>query len=472
MVRLLEAVGRYFVQKKVTLISWTAHSCMWGMTFALTLIGMLQSPVQGFDKPENWFPPALVTYEFAIGEPLGVSSGDFNGDGVLDLVLFTAVGGPRTLFDAPTTDSKINFYLLHGEPEGWGDPLLIGTLPVPERYLFSGIGIPGIDLDLDGNLDVVNILTLASGFPLEFKISDLETYLIILWGSRHASGFILDQMRLNVGLLPPVSLTAGDFDADGLVDLAFPDSQRLAIQVLYNRGNRLWSDPYLVSVAMPEDECIALPVGCISGSFDKTKKGDQLAVLSTCIVNQDNFKQVLRFLLPQDEKRWERSPLFPTGQQLWEKFEDAVGTLILNDFDSDGCADLLLVEKMKNIFLSKGEIFPEFMGIYLLPCPRLDRFEPLKYIDAVPFGLIISAEYDPAFGWRIVTLRSDMTAIDVLHLPKEGGWSRATTLSVRGHHIVAALLIHRGDKRELVVVSSLGLPSGVTLVNVITRRVQ
>ena len=471
--RLQEVFGR----SCSSVISKTAHFCMWVIIFVFPLISALQMSVQGFDKPENWFPPTLITYEFAIGEPQSVIPGDFNADGILDFVLLTAVGSPRALFDVPNfrinfyLPHTINFYLFHGKPEGWGEPLLIGALSMPERWLFSSVSIPGIDLDSDGNLDGVVILTFAPGSPLEFEFSDLENYLIILWGSRDTSGFTLDHMRLNVGLLPPQSLAAGDFNADGLVDLAFPDSQRLAIQVLYNRGKRLWSDPYLVSVAMPEDECVALPVGCVSGSFEENKKGDQLAVLSICIIGQNNFKQVLRFLLPQDEERWERSRLFPTGQQVWEKFEDAVGTLMLHDFDGDGCADLLLIEKMKDPCLLKDENFPEFMKIYLLSCPRSDRFENLKYIDAELFGPIVSAEYDPAFGWRIVTLPIDLTAINVLHLPKEGGWSRATALYVRGH-IITAFLIHRGDKRELVVVSSLDLQSGVTLVNVITRRVQ
>jgi len=463
MVRLQKVFGK----KKGTLIFGTARAFI----FAFTMISILQSSVQGFDKPENWFPPTLVTYEFAIGEPRGVIPGDFDGDGNIDLVLLTAIGGPKTFFDVPQTDSAINFYLLR-RSEGWREPVHIAALPIPKRYLLSGTAIPGTDLDSDGNLDVAAILTFAFGSPAEFSFNNLETYLIILWGCQDTRGFTLDHMRLNVGLLPPSSLIGGDFNADDLVDLAFADPQRLAIQVLYNRGNRLWSDPYLVSVAMPDDECIAIPVGCVSGVFDKTKKGDQLAVLSVCMINQENFKQVLRFLLPHDEERWEHSPLFLIGQQLWAKFEDAGGILMASDFDGDGCSDLLFAEKMENAFLRKDDKYSlDLMKIYLFTCPQLNGFENSRHIGVMPFGSFLSAEYDSIFGWRIVALRSDRNAIDVLHVSKEGREFQVTPLSVRGY-IMAAVLIPREDRREVVVVSSLDLRSGVTLVNVITRRAQ
>lgn len=463
MVRLQKVFGK----KKGTLIFGTARSFI----FAFTMISILQSSVQGFDKPENWFPPTLVTYEFAIGEPGGVNFGDFDGDGNIDLVLLTTVGEPKTFFDVPQTDSAINFYLLRGS-EGWREPVHIATLPIPERYPVSGTAILATDLDSDGNPDVATILTFAFGSPAEFSFDNLESYLIVLWGSQYTSNFILDQMRLNVGLLPPVSLTAGDFNADGLVDLAFPDSQRLAIQVLYNRGKRLWSDPHLVSVAMPDDECIAIPAGCASGSFDKTKKGDQLVVLSACMTDQENFKLVLRFLLPHDEEQWECSPLFPVGQQLWEKFSDVGGTFMVGDFDGDGCSDLLFAEKMENTFLRKDDKYsPDLMKIYLFACPQLSGFENPRHIGVMPCGGFFSAVYDPAFGWRIVAARIDRQAIDVLHVSKEGKEFRVTPLSVRGY-IVDAVLISREDRREVVMVSSLDLQSGVTLVNVITRRAQ
>ncbi|MEN3010522.1 MAG: hypothetical protein ABDI20_06040 [Candidatus Bipolaricaulaceae bacterium] len=435
------------------------------VVFIFVFFSATTQTVRAFDNIEDWFPPALFTYPLAIGEPLGVICRNCDSQGIPDVIIFTAVGGPKTFFDLPTEDSMVHFYLLLGKPEGWGEPLLVGQFPIPKRQVFSLTAIPGSDLDSDGFLDMAMILTVTPGSLAHLDLRETESYLVILWGCQDGVSFEMDFMQVELGLLPFISLAAGDFNADGLVDLAFTDPQRLALQVLYNQGGRRWSDPSLVSLSGEEDYHL-VPVMCVRGRFDG-ESGDDLAVLSIG-VRKKEFNQVLVFLSLRDGQRWERSPLFPLGSKPFSRFIDAVGSLIAGDYDGDHHDDLLFTMKMM-----EEPAFPphlDIMAFYVLLGPTWDNPGSPRFIGAMPLGFPIFTKYDPTFGWRMVSMRMDGSALDVLHIYKDGGQA-AAALSVPGH-LAGAWLVVRNEKREIIAVSSVDLQSGITLFNVITRRSQ
>ncbi|MEN3010657.1 MAG: hypothetical protein ABDI20_06800 [Candidatus Bipolaricaulaceae bacterium] len=436
-----------------------------GLFIVLFLAVMPNSRVQAFDKPMDWFPPALLTYPLVIGEPLSVIPRYFGNQGIPDVIVFTSTGAPKTFFDLPAEDSAVRFYLLRGEPEGWGEPLFVGQLSIPNRQVISGIASPGVDLDSDGVLDVVAILTVFRGSFAQLDLDETETYMVILWGYPDYIGFEAKFMPLETGLIPPTSVVAGDFNSDGLVDLAFTDPQRLALQVLYNLGGRRWSEPYHVGLADGDNDCLPIPIGCVCGRFSGGK-GQDLAVLAIC-AKGEKFRQMLAFLNLQDDQRWKRSPLFPLGPELFENIQDAFGALIVGDYDGDECNDLLFTAKLK----LEGTPFMQrlnLMAIYMLPCPSWKKVDNPRLISAMPSGHLIFVENDLSFGWRIVSLRDEGSHIDVLHIFNDGRHLNAA-LSVPGY-IAGAWVVARGERREIIVVSSQDLQSGITLFNVITRR--
>lgn len=471
--------GRFMCMGRVTKplkrrLNWyvLAHALVFS---SITLV---QSNAWAFDKPENWIPPVLVTYQFAIGEPIGVVAGDFNADGIPDLVVITDVN-PPTYFEPPSADYAVKFYLLYGTEDSWGEPILIGTFPAPERYLFSGAITSGLDLDGDGNQEVVAVLTLASGSPAALtNLENLETRLIILWGESHGR-FTMVNMRADVGLIPPTSIVHGDFNGDGLVDLAYNDPQNLAIRILYNRGERRLSDPHLVKVVperAAEDDCILLPMSIAVGGLDPSRRGDDIAVLGPCVLDQDNYKQALRFLFSWEEDRWELSPLVPTGP-VRKSFTDGLGDLMISDFDADGCIDALFTQKVFFPVAEGNPPLPTFMTIYLMPCAGRGKSDALVYVGTITWGALLFVERDRNTGWKVVAWSPEVNAVTVAHIDVRDGSITSTAIPVRGYGIGGplvqqggGLVVQRGDTQEIVVVSSLDLRSGITLLSVIRRQ--
>jgi len=435
---------------------------------ALVAVALVLVGVAGASGPlnlEDWFPPELVTVQLPIGEPKGLAVGDFNGDGLPDLFLITEVNRPDVFLGVPNPDYELRFYLLPGEEEGWGEPILVGTLPLPGFYLWLSDVCSGVDLDGDGNEDLVALLTF-SPVPEPSAVLDPKTFqtdLFLFWG--HGDGtFTVERMRdLPVGLLPPAGIVAGDFNADGLVDLAYDDPQNLAIHLLYNLGGRRFSSPHIVVVGQEEDECIPLPGQLRVARLDEAREGDDIVVGGACIFSQDDYRQFIRGLISCGESCWELSPLVLIGPRK-SKITDVRGDFMVGDFNGDGHADVVFTQGLL-LFEQHAA-----MEIYLMPGDGRGGFGPPVFLDGMTQGSLLSVERTPDGGWEVIALSGEIKGAVVLRIKGDGISSSSASIPVIGFAI-DGIVVDRAGGREIVVVSSLGLPeSEVTLLNVVRRR--
>lgn len=443
----------------------------------LVAVCLVEPTAEAFDRPNDWLPPALVTSRLDIGEPVGLLAGDFNGDGITDLIIITDLNRPA-FFEPPSRDYAVRYFLLPGAEHGWQEAVLVGTFEAPGRYLFAHAIASGVDIDGDGNQDVAAVLTFAGGAPAGLEVDTLETHLLIMWGDGHGS-FVMDHRRVEAGLLPPMSILLGDLDGDGRGDLAYNDPQNLAIRVLHNQGHRVWSGPHTVEVAGAEgapieDECILIPMTCAIGRVDPTLTRDTVAVVGPCLTDRGDYVQALRFLVSCGEDCWDLSPLVQTGP-VSTSFDTALGHIMVGDVDGDGCEDVVFTRRI--FFPEEGskQVIPPLMGVYLMPCGRRPGLEPPTELGAVHSGgfffarALLAIDRTPDGLWRIVALDRDQNSVGVLHVQGESGGLISTSIPVRGV-VVDGVVIERDDRREIVVVASLDLRSGITLLNVVTRR--
>jgi uncharacterized protein (TIGR03437 family) len=152
--------------------------------------------------------PAILAASPVFASPYqGLSVGDLNGDGILDLVTAnpdtSAVGYGAT---------SLSVYLGHGD----------GTFAAPVVYLSSGtsgtaVGMTIVDVNGDGNADLVTVYQApVSGTVQVFP--------------GNGDGTLQPAAAYDMGFLP-FSLAVADFNGDGKIDLAIPSGSS-AIEVL------------------------------------------------------------------------------------------------------------------------------------------------------------------------------------------------------------------------------------------------
>jgi hypothetical protein len=435
----------------------------------LTLVGVLGagSPL---DLLEDWVLPEIVTVKLAIGEPKALAAGDFDGDGLPDLFLITDANRPDVLFGVPNPDYEVRFYLLRGqEAGGWAEPILVTTLPAPGSFLYMSSISPAVDIDGDGNVDLAVVLTFFPIVqrPAVFDVANRQTDLVVFWGQ--GTTFQVEQTAdLEVGMLPPTGIVSGDFNGDGLTDLAYPDPQNLTVHVLYNLGGRRLSEPHIVPVGQEGDECIPLPTALRATSLAETSKGDAIVVAGPCVFGQDDLGQFIRTLISCGDGCWELSSLVLTGLRTGDLTE-ALADFIVADFNGDGHTDLLLSQAL---FLERQEgepLPPAAMGLYLLSGDGRGGFGPPVFVGGMARGGLLFAERDPDAGWEVIALSAKTDKVIVLRTTANGSRTATTSIPVRGY-VVDGAVLDRPGSREIVVISSLDLESEVTLLNVVTRR--
>jgi hypothetical protein len=165
---------------------------------------------------------AATTLEVGI-RPDGVTSGDFNGDGMLDLAVANE-GTSNVFIFLGTGTGSFSFHRSYSV-----------TGPRPQNVIAA-------DLNNDGRLD------------LAVPNNDSNTVSILLG---YGTGDFINSSDYDVGAAPH-PLAAGDFNGDGNIDLAVPNQNSNTVSILlgYGTGKFLPASNYTVGAA-PRNVAIA-----------------------------------------------------------------------------------------------------------------------------------------------------------------------------------------------------------------------
>jgi hypothetical protein len=201
--------------------------------------------------------------------PTSVAVADLNGDGILDLALVNdyypngtlsiLLGNGDGSFQAPSTYVAGNFpaSIAVGDFNGDGIPDLAvaadeahifigngdGTFQAAQSYAPGGFFVVVGDFNGDGHLD----LAVEAGFGVAILLGTGD-------GSFRAMQIYAAE---NYSYLPPPSLVAGDYNGDGIPDLAVTNPGSTTVSVLLGQGDGSFRaapthpvESYAVSVAV------------------------------------------------------------------------------------------------------------------------------------------------------------------------------------------------------------------------------
>jgi len=190
----------------------------------------------GFDAPSD--------YSTSAG-PLGMCTGDLNGDGHADLVSANAVAGNMTVV------------LSNGD----------GTFGTPTTYTtaMGARSVTAADFDGDGYLDLA--------------VANMQSHLVSLFTNVGDGTFGTPGSLVTI--TNPLSIAAADFDADGDMDLAVLSQTPEAVRFHFNNGTGSFSDVVQRPVT---GTAYSLAVGDVDNDGDldvacPAYSGDELIVL-------------------------------------------------------------------------------------------------------------------------------------------------------------------------------------------------
>ncbi|MFL6374183.1 MAG: FG-GAP-like repeat-containing protein [Pyrinomonadaceae bacterium] len=237
---------------------WSTAPCIVGQRRVAAPISVVPAAVEPYSSQVEGLSPTTTAPVFAPkvdytagAQPFSVAVGDFNGDGKLDLVTANYVGNSVSVFPGAgfgTFGPKTDFAVDSPQSVAVGDfnndgnldivtgnvSILFGTgngsFASPVTYPAGGNSVTVGDFNGDGHLDLV-VANTGTGFPYGNTVS------VLLNTGSGTFGPKVDYQTAT----GPFSLAVGDFNSDGILDIAAADVGNTialpSVSVLLGVGN-------------------------------------------------------------------------------------------------------------------------------------------------------------------------------------------------------------------------------------------